>query len=107
MEEFKVTKINDPVLNNFLIERDIKEQFIKNCNRDYENIPFIITDEEKETCRKDVERENVLMGVIADSFPWEYTPEGEKFWHVLHFKFIQVKTQHMWKTSNYTKICLN
>lgn len=107
MEKFRVTKINDPVLDEFLKEHDVKDKFINNCNRDYNDIPFIVSEKEKDDCRKEVELEDVYLDVIANSFPWTYTPEEEEFWELLHNKFVKTKVRHLWKVSNYNKICLN
>lgn len=91
MKEFKVTKINDPVFDNFLKKHKIKDKFINNCNNTYSNCPKKLSIDEISDVRKDVELKSVDPDVIAKAFPWDVSPKGEEFWGKLNNIFTEAK----------------
>lgn len=78
--------ITNPILNSFLTEKGIKDQFIINIDKaDWEE-------------KKEINKIDSLECI--NSFDWAKTPEGDKFWDALYYLYPIYYRQYKKEHSN-------
>ena len=81
----KTQNTQNTFLSSFLESKGASNEFIGNCVREIHNCQRL---EELEELKEKLN--NIIQVSIANILSWQLTPEGKKYWKILHNEFINL-----------------